>query len=203
MKLAPRILVIASVAVAGLATVAVAQPGRGSHGPAFGLLSLDANADGRLTRAEFDAAQKAQFNKIDANRDGSATPEEFKSFRDAEVEIRRSADLADRFAALDADGNGQVSRSEFIDGRAPDVASVRDGHAGPPRIRFDREPGGRMGPGGSGKMRGLGRADTDNNGVVSLDEFAARANEIFSRADANSDGTVTIAELQEARPARR
>jgi hypothetical protein len=62
--------------------------GRGEHGRghrgggmmghgAMGMLMMaDANKDGVITRAEFDAATKAHFDKADANHDGKVTPEE-------------------------------------------------------------------------------------------------------------------------------
>lgn len=46
------------------------------HGP-MGLLRMaDTNKDGAVTRAEYDAAVKAHFDKADTNHDGKLTPEE-------------------------------------------------------------------------------------------------------------------------------
>jgi hypothetical protein len=44
--------------------------------------------------------------------------------------------------------------------------------------------------------------DADGNGSLTFAEFSARPTEAFTRADANSDGTVTIRELQTLRPTR-
>ena len=75
MKLALSILGASAVAASALVSVAIAQPpGRGPGAAGFALLHHDANGDGRLTRAEFDAAQRARFDGVDANKDGSATP---------------------------------------------------------------------------------------------------------------------------------
>ena len=202
-----QLIALASVAMAGglAASVAVAQPaGRPGPGGPFGLLAFDANADGKVTRAEFDAAQKAHFGQIDANKDGTATPEEFKAFREAQAVKIKAERTQERFAALDADGNGQVSSAEFAKATAE---------------RGERGPGGHRGRGGHGKMERVGghgpdgkgpdgkgrglRADDNADGKLTFAEFSARGVEGFARADANKDGTVTIAELQALRPGKR
>lgn len=200
------------LAAAGLALVAgaaVAQPPGGGRGPGgFGLLEFDANADGKLTKAEFDGAQRARFNRIDANKDGSATPEEFQAARKAEAEARRAEMTKTRFTALDTDKNGQISQSEFAaGGPAPgrDGGMGPRGHGGrggPPMADGGpRGPGGPGAPSGAGPQR-AGRQDANTDGKVTFAEFSARGLEGFTRADANKDGIVTIAELQAMRPTR-
>lgn len=183
----------AALAVTALAGVAVAQPpGRGpAGGPGFGILALDANADGRVTRAELDASQSTRFQAIDANRDGFATPEEFKASFEKQHAARSEEMANQRFAKLDADGNGQISKAEFSAAAAP--GDGPQGRRGPGR-EF------RMGGPGGGPGMGPGRPA---DGKVSLAEFSARAVEGFTRADTNKDGVVTIAELQAAGPGRR
>lgn len=198
---------LAAIAVTALASIAVAQPqGRGpSGGPGFGMLALDANADGRITRAELDASQSARFQAIDANRDGFATPEEFKASFEKQHVARAEEMTNRRFATLDADGNGQISKAEF----AAVATAPRDGaqgRRGPEQEFRMGGPGGRrgMGPGGSGdgKPARLG-GDADGDGKVSLAEFSGRAVEGFTKADTNKDGVVTITELQAAASGRR
>lgn len=196
MKLPLIAFAVASVTVAG---VAIAQPHRGA-GPAaggFAILQHDANGDGRLTRAELDAAQKARFDAIDANKDGVAAPEEFKAFREGQFAERREAFAQARFDALDADKNGQISRAEFAaPAKDGDGRGMRDGrgkgrHGGPGLHRAGNRGGGDAIPG-----------DANNDGKVSLAEFGARGAEAFARADANKDGVVTVTELQALRPGR-
>ena len=138
---------LASCAAALVLTgAAVAQlPGppllRGDHGPGgFGLLEFDRNTDGKLTRAEFDAGQRARFDEIDANRDGSATREEMQ----ASFEARRARAEKDRFAVLDTDKNGQLSQSEFDAGRDQGPPG------GPDELRLRLRIGGGPGPDGLG-----------------------------------------------------
>jgi Ca2+-binding EF-hand superfamily protein len=181
-------------------------------GGGFGLLMFDANNDGRVTRAEFDAGQKARFAAADANRDGFVTPEEMRaSMR------QRMADR--RFARLDTDHNGQISKAEFEAampkpgaGLRPDGPGMHRGWQGerPHLARFGgphnpRGPGLRA-PGDQADarpVRRMGPADANDDGKLSLEEFSARGSAAFARADANKDGTVTIAELRTSAGAPR
>lgn len=53
--------------------------GGGHHG--MGMRGGDANNDGTLTRAEFDTAGAARFQRLDANSDGRITQEEMDAMR--------------------------------------------------------------------------------------------------------------------------
>jgi hypothetical protein len=222
---------LAAVALALFAGAASAQPsgndaprGQGmGHGPGpggFGLLEFDGNADGKLTKAEFDAAQRARFDKIDADRDGSATREEFQAAREAEMEAHKAAMVKTRFSELDKDKNGQLSQAEFTAG-----APGRDGKTGPggrggahhgfgpmaggPMATMARGPGGPRvdgtlsGPPADGGPQRAGPADENADGKVTFAEFSSRGLEAFATADANKDGTVTIVELQSLQGGRR
>lgn len=114
---ATRWLLLATLAGASLAVVATAAAqqrggpqghghGRHAHGMAFD--RFDANDDGVISRAEFDAHVAAREAAIDANGDGAVTYEEAKAFRDAQREARARA----RFQRLDKDGDGVVSTAE-------------------------------------------------------------------------------------------
>lgn len=197
----PIFLLAASLAVlAGSATAQGLGPGRGHGG--FDLLQFDANADGRLTKAEFEAGQRARFNLIDGNKDGAATPEEIAAGRQAQGKANREAMMKVRFAELDKDKNGQLSQTEFLavpEGREDRGPGMRSGPG--PRRAGGRGPGDPGGP--DGRPVFAGRGDADRDGKLTFAEFSARGTEAFNRADANKDGAVTITELQAARPAAR
>ncbi len=189
MKLALSVLGASAIGAVALVSAAMAQPpARGPGGPGgFGLLLHDANGDGRVTRAEFDGAQKARFDDVDANKDGSATSDEFRTQRQAEVDEFRVRVTGERFDKLDADKNGQLSRAEF---------STRPA-AGDRDMRDDRRNAGRgPGPGGMGPAK---RADVNADRNLTLGEFSARGAEAFTKADTNKDGVVTVTELQSLR----
>lgn len=202
-----KLRLFAAAAIALAAGAASAQPpGAASHGrdrgpSGFGLLEFDANADGKLTKAEFDAAQRARFNQIDANKDGTATSEEFQTARKAAGEARKAEISKARFTALDTDKNGQISQAEFAAG-----APGRDGNKGGRRSGGHRHmgpgPGGPQAAAGPDGAKRAGRQDADSDGKITFAEFSAGGTAAFTRADANKDGTVTVAELQAMKPGR-
>ena len=195
MKLALSILGASALAASALVSVAIAQPpGRGPGAAGFALLQHDANGDGRLTRAEFDAAQRARFDGVDANKDGSATPAEFKASRKAQAGAMRAASMIERFDELDTDRNGQLSRIEFS---TRPVLNGREGHQ---RHEGGRR-GGRDGPGPNGPGPAK-RAGANADGTLTLGEFTARGAEVFTKSDANKDGVVTVTEMQSMGPSR-
>lgn len=149
---------------------ASAQAGHGRGGP-FGLLRHDANQDGQLTRAELTNALEAQFAQMDTNGDGSSTAEERKAAREA----RRAEGRGDRFAALDADGNGQVSEEEFA------ARPERQGRG--PGLRGGRRAG----------QRGAMAQET-----ITLAAFSERRLAAFDALDADGNQVVSQAELHAA-----
>ena len=106
-------LLIASPLVAGAATYAAAQ---GDHAPADVIKKFDANGDGKLDDAEraqkhaaFEAKRaerhKQALATYDANKDGKLD--------DAERKAMHEARLAEKFTALDKNGDGKLSLDEF------------------------------------------------------------------------------------------
>lgn len=82
-------------------------------GPHFGISRLftdmDANKDGKVTRAEVESFTKARAAEIDADKDGKITPAELRAFIDKQRERR----IAERLARADKDGDGTVTVKEF------------------------------------------------------------------------------------------
>ena len=131
-------------------------------------------------------------------------------------DITRAAVVADaerRFAALDADGNGELAPAEmrqmFEQRRAQRLAQMSPEE----RARFEQrraerraegggwrgergERGERAGRGERGGMRGPGA------GPVTLAQFVARATQRFDRLDLDRDGVITRAEQEQLRAQR-
>lgn len=215
----PRLIAILSLALSS--GMAVAQPPpagdpamRGGPGPGvYGLLQFDTNSDGKLTRAELNSAIRARFDRMDSNHDGTATPEELRAFGESEKIKRRNERATSRFRELDKDRNGQISLQEF---QAAEPPRGERGQGGEPPAPIQgkpmmddgaahKRPGSHDGPGHRGPQDGANRGPGQGRrGIPSEPELpltfadiSERPLELFNRVDANNDGTVTIAELQQ------
>ncbi|SEH18718.1 EF hand [Sphingopyxis sp. YR583] len=149
------------------------------------------------TRAEVQTKTAEMFAKMDVNKDGKV---------DAADRAARHAEMqAKRFASLDADGNGSISKAEW-DQHGADRAAKRAERGEKRAEAGDGKRGGMRGHHGKrGGHRGMmmGKADTDGNKAISLAEFQTAALARFDAADANKDGQVTPEERQAQRSAWR
>lgn len=135
------------IAVPLIAQTPPPPPGR-MNGERF--KAADSNKDGALSRAEWDAAQRANdpFTRMDSNKDGKVTEAEMQAFGDmmrAERGGRKGGrgegrgDPAAFFAAADGNKDGALSSAEWqAAGRKPE---------------------------------GMARIDSDKDGTVSRTEF--------------------------------
>ncbi|MSU90828.1 hypothetical protein GE300_14585 [Rhodobacteraceae bacterium 2CG4] len=129
-------LLVLAVAASLIAPAAAFAEGAGKRGAG----RLDADGDGAITLSDMRAQRAAMFDRIDADKDGRVTPDERAAARKNAPE-RRKAARADRpersgdrtettiaradfiasaerrFALLDADGDGKLTREEMKAGR--------------------------------------------------------------------------------------
>ena len=89
---------------------------------------LDGNGDGQLDATELRQARAQRFERLDANDDCVVTAVEQaeagnRMFRKAEA---LEGAMAIRFETLDADGNGKLSREEFVDSPGGGIAARLD-----------------------------------------------------------------------------
>ena len=165
----------------------------------LGVAAYAAAPDGPpKTRAEVQARVAEHFKKADANGDGFVTKAEADAARatmKAKFAERREERRDERFAMLDTDKNGSLSKDEFS-ARPPRSEDMEHG-------RMHRGHG--MRHGGGMAMGGMWfeRADANKDGKVSLAEASAGALAMFDRADANKDGTISPEEHEAARDAMR
>lgn len=104
---------------------------RGGHGPARAMMMLqaaDANGDNSITRAEVEALQIEMFEWMDRNGDGvlssadrSPLHQRLAALHEASGEERgrrhgRRGGRGDRLQRHDENGDGQISRDEFLNG---------------------------------------------------------------------------------------
>lgn len=78
------------------------------------LAKADANHDGYVSRAEFQAMRASQFARLDRNGDGVVSFADFprltRSDRPQAQQLKAMIERADR------NGDGRVTRAEFVDG---------------------------------------------------------------------------------------
>lgn len=120
----------------------------------------------------------ARLKAADANHDGAITRAEMRATR------------ATMFERMDANSDGFITQAERE--AMADAAQARG------KSKRPEGAGGGPGPGGGGE-RGLERADTNNDGKISRDEFVNGPMPMFDRLDANKNGTIEATELESAR----
>ena len=162
-----------STAALALAGTAIAQPAQTAD-RAHRMPQAD------MTRAQAQVRAEAMFAKMDANKDGTVN------------EADRAAMKAQMFDRIDADHNGSISRAEF------DAMHANRGGKGESKMAHGGMHDGKRGH--HGMMAGpMGKSDTP----MTEQAFVARSLAMFDKADANHDGTVTVAERKAAFEAMR
>lgn len=89
-------------------------------GPMFDFDTLDADKDGKVTRAEIAAARTARVTAADANSDGKLSVDEIAALQMAGMAGRANDRAARMVAEMDADGDGMLTVSELIARPVPD-----------------------------------------------------------------------------------
>jgi Ca2+-binding EF-hand superfamily protein len=79
--------------------------------------SADTNGDGVITREEFHAARERAFTRLDRNGDGYIDKDDLPSRPGAGHSAKER--LTQLVAQLDKDGDGRISKAEFVDGPTP------------------------------------------------------------------------------------
>lgn len=192
-----------SISVLGMAAICAlglaASPAFAQNAGAMGRINADANGDGAITRAEAMAAAQARFQRADGNGDGRLSEADRPL-----VQAQRNGAM---FGVMDSNSDGTISRSEWDAAFRAREARMAERRAQRGDRMAQRGQGGAErrrgpdGPGGEG-MRGVRRADANNDGSIDRAEFMSAAERRFARGDANGDGTLSAAEIAAQREQR-
>ena len=203
-------LLLAAAAVGLTAAAAPADAHRGLRM----FRQADADKDGKVTRAEFDAARNARFAGIDTDKDGTLEVSELRAWKRTLPSRIRDA----RFKALDADGDGSIGGEEYVAQRKAAFAGIdanKDGAVDKAEFaaafeKFRSRMGARF---GDGRAKHAGRSwhwrkrkgrsmerrlDLNGDGKVTRAEFDTLGRAIFLRLDGDGDGAVSRKELRTA-----
>lgn len=142
---------------------------------------------GPVVLSEVEQRVEERFNTADVNSDGVLSAAELATVEPRKRKMKRKHKRKNRgagpddaavFQALDADGSGELSQTEFSkENRRSVRKQMRNEH------RF-------------------AKLDSDNSGSIERAEFGTRI-ERLRAADADGDGTVTRDEMRTARSAHR
>jgi hypothetical protein len=142
---------------------------------------MDANGDGRLSRAEYSAGCRSQFAAMDVDHDGRVTAAEMDTHRaqrkDAAVRVSASSDAEAAGRSLGsgaARADGSVSSHEVANARtAPPVEATA-----------------------AAQIRQM---DTNGDGWLSAAEHEAGSAARFARLDTDGDGSLSHGECKAVR----
>lgn len=106
---------------------------------------------------------------------------------------------ADRFAQMDTDADGSITRAEFIASRGV-MFDKRDRNSDG---YLDKADMGKRAArrGGERIEQMLEHLDADKDGKVSRDEFVSAETPLFTRADQDANGILDAAEIEKAKAA--
>jgi Ca2+-binding EF-hand superfamily protein len=156
---------------------------------------LDTSRDGKLTADELPAERKDAILRADANKDGAVTLDEFAA-RPRQFLVRR---VEVEFKALDADGDGKLTKAEVDAARGKPMLLLiadADKDGAVTKEELAKAFASRRGQAGQPVSDRVFEAlDADKDGKVSAAEWQAAGERRFARLDRNKDGAVTADEI--------
>ena len=178
------------------------EPFRGDNGLAAWFARADADHDGALTYAEFEADALRFFKELDANHDGVLDGFELQAYeRERVPELGQQDLLEERFEAGGGrrvfGGGGESRRSGGPGGGMGGVGTGAAPHI-PPNLPDAQPRAGREGAARFGLLneaQPVANADEDVDGRVSLSEWKHATQRRFARLDRAKTSKLVVGEL--------
>jgi phycobilisome linker polypeptide/EF hand domain-containing protein len=152
--------------------------------------NMDRNGNGVIERNEWNP-NRGSFDAHDWNRDGVLSGQEVQPGGRRSEGFEDQGDRSDRFATLDANGNGRIERREWQG--SPDAFDWldRNGDNVLSRAEVVGEGSGRE---VSGRFDSFTNLDTNRDGTVRPDEWPW-SRRLFNQYDTDGDGFITRREF--------
>ena len=142
-----------------LTTLLAVSAGAHSQPPGGGILRLDSDGDGRVSREEFQSGDVGGrgrgLAKADTDGDGAVSRDEIQAALNDETS-KRAERMVGAFDEMDSDGNGVVTREEMADGAFSRLDTDGDGYVTEEEARAMHERRGKHGKGGPPRRDGEG-----------------------------------------------
>jgi Ca2+-binding EF-hand superfamily protein len=107
-----------TIAIAAFAVFAAAPAFAQSNDPYALMMSADADGDGKVSRDELIASRDQMFAKLDRNSDGVLDEADRRKTR-PRIASMQTARIDEIKKDFDANGDGAVTKEEFVNGPTP------------------------------------------------------------------------------------
>ncbi|MBY3045456.1 EF-hand domain-containing protein [Rhizobium leguminosarum] len=177
---------------------------------------LDSDGDGYVSKAEFVTARPSDvsedeagtlFDSFDSEGSGSLSVDALTEAMSAQQSERAEGppppppsdddDLTSMLSDLDTDGDGQVSKAEFVAGRPSDVSEEQ---AGTLFDSFDSESSGSLSVDTLTEAMSAQRSERPEGPPPSADDDDDQFASLLSDLDTDGDGLVTLDEFMAGKP---
>lgn len=156
------------------------------------LEKFDVNKDGKVSKEEFKGYMEKRFQRMDVDKDDTVSIDELEQYRRQQQNKGKKSKLA----RLDSDGDGSISKEEFI---APRIKQVEKKF-----LKLDKNKDGKLTAGEFPKKKIQHSAlfeniDANKDGKISNEEKDAALERLFKRLDQDKNQMVTEKEIKEGR----
>jgi len=156
------------------------------------LEKFDVNKDGKVSKEEFKSYMGKRFQRMDVDKDDVITIDELGQYERGQQKKRKKSKLA----RLDSDGDGSISKEEFI---APRIKQIEKKF-----LKLDKNKDGKLTTDEFAKKKIQHSAlfeniDANKDGKISNEEKDAALDRLFNRLDQDKDQIVTEKEVKEGR----